>query len=720
MPKNKNHLSDQTSPYLLQHADNPVEWYPWGEPALKRAKEENKPILLSIGYSACHWCHVMAHESFEDEATAKIMNELYINIKIDREERPDIDKIYQTAQFLLTQRSGGWPLTMILTPEDQMPFFGGTYFPDSPRHGLPSFKELLHHISDFYQNRRSEIITQNQSMQNALKNIYEPEFTQTDLPATLLDRCNEHLEQAFDAEHGGFGDAPKFPHPSNIERLLRYYAQHKINGGKKPRPLHAAIFSLEKMAAGGVFDQLGGGFCRYSVDQYWMIPHFEKMLYDNGPLLALYAQAFSINYSDQFRKTCENTTEWLMREMQSPEGGYYSSLDADSEGIEGKFYVWNRAEVKSSLSADEYAVFAPHYGFDGAANFEGQYNLHIFKTEQQICEDQSITSIEFNKHLDNAKQKLFRLREKRIRPGRDEKILTSWNALMIRAMAITGRAFNNMDYIGSADRALDFIRNTMWSNQRLFATYKTPEDELENENGPENNSVKESKAHLDAYLDDYAYLLDALLEMLQARWNTNDLHWACEIADVLLEQFEDPQVGGFYFTAKDHEQLIQRPKTISDDSTPSGNGIAAFALARLGYLLAEPKYIEAAERTLTFSAQAINQSPMGHTSLLHAFEEQLEPPQIIILAGDRSALEKWHEACNRGYAPRRMVFSIDTNEKNVTVTLPSALADKKHKSSSKEGVTAYICQGMQCDAPIETFAQLEEILIATSIQAASH
>ncbi|MGH1537625.1 MAG: thioredoxin domain-containing protein [Gammaproteobacteria bacterium] len=691
---NKNHLVEQTSPYLLQHADNPVEWYPWCETALQRAKDENKPILLSIGYSACHWCHVMAHESFEDEATAKIMNKLYINIKIDREERPDLDKIYQTAQFILTQRNGGWPLTMFLTPEDQMPFFGGTYFPDAPRHGLPSFKELLHHISDFYQTRRGEITTQNQSMQNALKNIYEPEFTQTDLPPTVLDACTEHLEHAFDAENGGFGNAPKFPHPTNLERLLRYYAHNKMNGDNKPRALHAAIFSLEKMAAGGIYDHLGGGFSRYSVDEYWMIPHFEKMLYDNGPLLALYAQAFALNYSEQFKQTCEGTTVWLMREMQSPEGGYFSTLDADSEGTEGKFYVWNRTEVKNTLSPEEYTIFAPRFGFDGATNFEGQYHLHIFKTAEQICNDHSISIVEFNKLLDSAKQKLFTLREKRIRPERDEKILTSWNALMIRGMAITGRALNNNSYIESADRALSFIRNTMWNNQRLFATYK------------------DGKAHLDAYLDDYAYLLDALLEMLQARWNSEDLYWACEIADVLLDQFEDTTLGGFYFTASDHEQLIQRPKTISDDSTPSGNGVAAFALARLGYLLAEPKYIDTAERVLTFAAHAISQSPLGHTSLLHAFEEQLHPPQIIILCGEQKALNNWHESCNHGYAPQRMVFSVDANEKN----LPAAIAEKKFKPSSKEGVTAYICQGMQCGAPIECFSELQKILAATSIQ----
>jgi len=690
----KNHLAEQTSPYLLQHADNPVEWYPWSDAALNRAKDEKKPILLSIGYSACHWCHVMAHESFEDEATAKIMNELYINIKIDREERPDIDKIYQTAQYLLTQRTGGWPLTMFLTPEDQMPFFGGTYFPDTARHGLPSFKELLLHISDFHQNRREEIGAQNESMNKALQNIYEPNYTRVDLTPDILDSCNQHLDQAFDAEHGGFGHAPKFPHPSNIERLLHFYAQSKIAGMEKSRPLHVAIFSLEKMAAGGIYDHLGGGFSRYSIDQYWMIPHFEKMLYDNGQLLALYAQAFSLIYSDQFKRICEGTAEWLMREMQSPEGGYYSTMDADSEGVEGKYYIWTKTEVEKTLTSEEYAIFAPHFGFDGASNFEGQYHLHIFKMDKHICEDQSISIIKFNELLNSAKHKLFSLREKRIRPGRDEKILTSWNALTIRGMAIAGRALNNNDYIESADRALDFIRNIMWVKQRLFATYK------------------DGKAHLDAYLDDYAYLLNTLLEILQVRWNTVDLNWAREIADVILEQFEDPSLGGLYFTASDHEQLIQRPKTISDDSTPSGNGIAAFALARLGYLLAESKYIEAAERVLQFSAQAISQSPLGHTSLLHAFEEQLHPPQIIILRGEKEALANWHEACNHGYAPQRIVFSIDKDCKD----LPDAVAEKIFKPSSKEGVTAYVCQGMQCDAPIESFAELQKILAETSIQ----
>lgn len=698
----KNHLADQTSPYLLQHADNPVEWYPWGTAALSQAKQEDKPILLSIGYSACHWCHVMAHESFEDKATANVMNELFINIKIDREERPDIDKIYQTAQYLLTQRSGGWPLTMFLTPEDQLPFFGGTYFPDTPRHGLPSFKELLQHISNFYQSRRNEIDSQNKSMHQALQNIYAPNYSALALSPSVLDHCNQQLEQTFDEHHGGFGNAPKFPHPSNLERLLRYYAQSYFLDKKNTQAKHMAIFSLEKMAAGGLYDHIGGGFSRYSVDQYWMIPHFEKMLYDNGPLLALYAQSYALTYSEQIKDTCEKTISWLLREMQSPEGGYYSTLDADSEGTEGKYYVWAQSEIQNALSAEEYAIFAPHFGIDRAANFEESYHLHTFVSKDDICLAQSVNAKEFDDLLIGAKQKLFQLREERIRPGRDEKILTSWNALMIRAMAISARIFMQESYTQSADLALDFLRNTMWKNQRLFATYK------------------DKKAHLDAYLDDYAFLLDAILEILQTRWRNKDLDWASELADVILEQFEDKQHGGFYFTANDHEQLIQRPKTLTDEATPSGNGVAALALARLGYLLGESKYLDAAERALNFAGHAINQSPMAHTSLLHAYEEQLYAPQIIILRGNTDDMACWQQACAQGYAPQRLVFAIEADMQN----LPTAIAEKKFRASNKqedtEGVTAYICNGTQCAAPIESFTEFKTVLDKTSIQAKSH
>ncbi len=694
MIQSKNHLADQTSPYLLQHADNPVEWYPWCNDALERARQEDKPILLSIGYSACHWCHVMAHESFEDDATAKLMNELFINIKIDREERPDIDKIYQTAQYLLTQRTGGWPLTMFLTPDDQIPFFGGTYFPNEARHGLPAFKDLLRHISDAYQKQRAQIMTQNQSLQHALQQVHEPDYARTDLSPDLFKTCNQQLEQAFDAQDGGFGAAPKFPHSTHIDRLLRYHAQSKSAQQESSRSLHAALYTLEKMAAGGLYDHLGGGFCRYSVDSRWMIPHFEKMLYDNGPLLALYAQGFTLTGSGQFRDVCEGTAQWVIREMQSPEGGYYSSLDADSEGTEGKYYVWERKQVEQALSQEEYAVFAPHYGIDRQTNFEGSYHLHTFADKTEVCRQTSVTTEKFDSLLHQAKQKLFSLREQRVRPGRDEKILGSWNALMIRGMAIASRALGKPEYLQSAQRALDFLHQTMWTPQGLTATYK------------------DGKAHLDAYLDDYAFLLDAILEMLQTRWCTQNLTWACEIADVLLEQFEDNSLGGFYFTSKNHEQLIQRSKTLGDETMPSGNGIAAIALARLGYLLGKTEYLDATERVLQFAGQAIARAPMGHTSLINAYEEQHCSPQIIILRGQKNELEKWHQQCMPGYAPRRLVFAIEANEKN----LPDALAEKKFKESSPEGVVAYMCEGMQCRAPIESLAELQSIVSDTCVQ----
>ncbi|MDX1519469.1 MAG: thioredoxin domain-containing protein, partial [Gammaproteobacteria bacterium] len=373
----RNALSNETSPYLLQHADNPVQWYPWSEEALQRAREENKPILLSIGYSACHWCHVMAHESFEDEETAALMNEYFINIKVDREERPDIDRIYQTAQHLLTRRNGGWPLTMFLTPDDHVPFFGGTYFPRESRYGLPGFKDLLKHIHTVYQQDPQAIRDQNRSFLEALKNM-EPPSTEDSVmlhPGPLQSAITQ-FRNSFNQRSGGFGGAPKFPHCSNLEFLLEYSANRLESLPARDEALGMAVFTLEKMARGGIYDHLGGGFARYSVDDDWMIPHFEKMLYDNGPLLDLCARAWQITGEELYRDTAMETARWVMREMQSPQGGYYSSLDADSEGEEGKFYVWDVKEVKDHLSDEEYRVFAFHFGLDTSANFEGRWHLH--------------------------------------------------------------------------------------------------------------------------------------------------------------------------------------------------------------------------------------------------------------------------------------------------------------------------------------------------------
>lgn len=688
MPTLKNRLASETSPYLQQHADNPVDWYPWGEEALQKAREEDRPILLSIGYSACHWCHVMAHESFEDEQTAAIMNKLYINIKIDREERPDLDKIYQTSQALLTQRTGGWPLTMILTPEDQIPFFGGTYFPNAPRHGLPSFKDLLIRVEQFYRQHRPEIENQNASMLAALHKIYGVRTASQTLDPVVVDRARRELEQAFDAHHGGFGSAPKFPHPTNVELLLHLWARSTLSEQADRRALHMAVFTLKKMALGGIHDHLGGGFCRYSVDDLWMIPHFEKMLYDNGPLLALYSEASVITGSRLFERTATETAEWTMREMQSPEGGYYSSLDADSEGEEGKFYVWDRHRVEALLEADHYALFSRCFGLDRTPNFEGKWHLHSYEEPNAMCTELGLEETALYEGLDRARRTLFVEREKRVRPGRDEKILTSWNALMIKGMANAGRHLEQERFIASAESAMDFIHSRLWKNQRLLATYK------------------DGRAHLNAYLDDYAYLIDAALELLQARWREDDLRFARDLTEVLLKHFEDRQHGGFYFTSDDHERLIQRPKSFTDESTPSGNGIAATVLQKIGYLLGETRYVEAAERTVKQAADSISSAPTAHASMLIALERQLNAPQILILRGQGDTLKHWHRRCEQDYAPQRLTFAIPNNAKE----LPQAL-----KSKAPQGeCVAYICEGMNCAPPITDWNALENALEATA------
>jgi len=449
-----NRLARETSPYLLQHADNPVDWYPWGEDALRLAREQDKPILLSVGYSACHWCHVMAHESFEDADVAAVMNALFVNIKVDREERPDIDQIYQTAHHLLTQRSGGWPLTMFLTPEGK-PFFGGTYFPKAPRYNLPGFTGLLERVAEVYRTQRSEIDEQNGELLKILGGtVPQPPRGDTRLDARPLEAARSELKSHFDTINGGLGSAPKFPHPFEFDFLLRESA---LRGDAQAR--HVVLHTLTKMAEGGVYDHLGGGFCRYSVDGQWMIPHFEKMLYDNGPLLRLYADAWLVTRDPLYRQVCEETAAWVMREMQAPEGGYYSSLDADAEGEEGKFHVWDREEIAGLLTADEFRATAGRFGLDRAPNFEGSHwHLHVARSLEQVASSLGRSETECEALLATAREKLFTARELRVHPGRDDKILTSWNALMIEGMAHAARVFDRTDWLDSARRALEFMR----------------------------------------------------------------------------------------------------------------------------------------------------------------------------------------------------------------------------------------------------------------------
>lgn len=673
-----NHLASQTSPYLQQHADNPVDWYPWGEEALALAHEQNKPILLSIGYSACHWCHVMAHESFEDADVAAVMNKHFVNIKVDREERPDLDQIYQAAHYMLTKRSGGWPLTMVITPA-QLPFFGGTYFPKSARHNLPAFPDLLLRVADFYRENQQAIEHQNGSLIEALGRGVMREAAIGDLNATPLASVARELQHSFDPRYGGFGEAPKFPHPAELDFCLRYYATTR-----DAKALHVARFTLQRMAAGGIYDQLGGGFCRYSVDQYWAIPHFEKMLYDNGPLLALFSDLYLIDQDTESARIVAETATWVMREMQAPHGGYYSTLDADSEHEEGKFYVWHPEEIRALLSEAEQAVAIPYYGFDLPPNFEERHwNPIIAKPLADLAIEHGIALDAAQSLLTSARDKLFAAREKRVHPGRDEKILVSWNALMIKGLARAARVFERPEWLASARRAADFIHATLYRDKRLLATYK------------------DGHAHLNAYLDDYAFLLDALLELMQADFRAQDLAWASELADTLLDQFEDRECGGFFFTSHDHETLIHRPKPAHDNAMPSGNGIAIFALQRLGHLSGNLEYLKAAERALRVFYPTALQNPTGLCSVLNALGEFVEAPQMVLLTGPQLKRPAWLKTLHAGYAPHRFAIALPDDTSGLPPTL-----NKPHN----EHVNAWVCQGVSCLAPIQNREELATLL----------
>ncbi|HTT40344.1 MAG TPA: thioredoxin domain-containing protein [Burkholderiales bacterium] len=676
-----NRLAQETSPYLRQHADNPVQWYPWGEEALRLARADNKPILLSIGYSACHWCHVMAHESFEDPEIAAAMNRNFVNIKVDREERPDLDQIYQTAHHMITQRSGGWPLTMFLTP-DQKPFFGGTYFPKQPRYGLPGFADILERVAAAYREQADKIAEQNEQLAELLsRTVPMSVAADINLSGEPLAAAVTELKRMFDPVHGGLGGAPKFPHPAELELCL---ARGVVTDDERARQV--TLHTLRKMAEGGIYDQLGGGFCRYSVDEQWAIPHFEKMLYDNGPLLRLYVHAWLATGEPLFRRVCEETAQWVMREMQSPEGGYYSSLDADSEHEEGKFYVWSQEEVARLLSDEEYAVAGACYGLDRPPNFEGRHwHLRIAKPLERVADALGISTALARDRLDSARAKLWQARERRIRPGRDEKILTSWNGLMIQGMAYAGRALGREDWLASARKATHFLRATLWRDGRLLATYK------------------DGKAHLNAYLDDHAFLLAALLELMQSGFSREDMEFAQDLAEAMLTRFEDERSGAFFFTSRDHEPLILRPKPGFDNATPSGNGTAALALQRFGHLIGEPRYLRSAERTLRLFFPQLQQHASGFSTLCLALAEAITPPTIVLLRGLDADIVSWSRQLAQRYRPATLMLCIPDG----AAGLPAAM-DKPQR----RGVNAWVCRGVECLPPIDQWAELERALAA--------
>ena len=617
---------------------------------------------------------------------------MFVNIKLDREERPDVDKIYQTSQSLITQRAGGWPLTMFLDPQNRYPFFGGTYFPKEPRHNLPPFKEVLGHVHQYYQKHREDIHRQNQALRDTLRKIHAPVDNTSQPESGLVDTARNILLQQFDREYGGFTDEPKFPHGELLQFMLHCSARAKTNSDNDPQSEHAVLYTLKKMCLGGLYDQLGGGFYRYSVDAEWQIPHFEKMLYDNAPLLALLAEAFRTSGQPCFAAAARETANWVWREMQAPEGGYYATIDADSEGGEGTFYVWDKREVTALLDPEDAEIAKRYFGLDKAPNFEGKWHLRVSTPVESLAKDLNTEEETIRAGIERSKRILFSHRRSRPRPGRDEKIITSWNALMIKGMAKTARLLGEEACFESAKRALAFIHAHLWRDDRLLAIHK------------------DGRARFSAYLDDYAFLLDALFHVLQYRWGDDDLAFAIKLADAILEHFEDSDKGGYYFTAHDQEQLIQRPRVLHDEATPSGYGVATLLLARLGLLCGNEAYVDSANRALAQAAQTMHGATVSCATLLRALAEQHEPPEIVIIrvadAATATASRRWLQAAHRHYSPSRFCFEIPES----ATRLPRFLRDKKTRGDT----TAYLCRGTHCLVPVDTFDDFTKALAQTT------
>ena len=671
-----NRLSKETSPYLQQHASNPVDWYPWGEEALNKARTEKKPILLSIGYSACHWCHVMAHESFEDDKTAKIMNKYFINIKVDREERPDLDKIYQTSQILLNQKSGGWPLTMFISHENHAPFFGGTYFPNEAKYNLPSFKELLIKVQEYYKNNYEEILKHNKSVIKALESIHKTDNQNIKIEENIEIKYLKNIKKIFDPVMGGFGSAPKFPQPSTIMHTFNYYEYLKTeNEEERKTAINMSIHSLVAMQEGGINDQLDGGFFRYSVDDVWMIPHFEKMLYDNACLLECYCKAYQLTKNKKFYDTAKKTADWLINEMQSTDGGFYSSIDADSDDGEGQYYVWDKDNVKKCLDEKSYNIFSEYFGLNKKENFEKKHHLYVsYNLKEDFKNRKKNINPENKKILDKSINKLHKIRNKRKKPFIDKKILTSWNALAINSLLEFYKISKNSLYLNKSEKALYFLIKNMFRENSINATYK------------------DGVSHINAYLDDYAFLINAFLNFLSIKWNNIFFKNTIFLSDLLISKFFDNENGGFFFTSNDHEILIQKPKPTADEAFPSGNSIAAKSLLKVGYLMNNTKYLDAAESVYKYSSTQINDSPNSHSSLLDSYLLLKKPYTIIILkTANSSKITKWQnqiDKINKFYIDCYYITDENTGYKNIDDKL--VLDD----------VTAYICNDFTCEKPI--------------------
>jgi len=675
--KYTNALVNETSPYLLQHAHNPVDWYPWCEEALSRARQEDKPILLSIGYSACHWCHVMAHESFEDEATARLMNENFVNIKVDREERPDLDAIYMAA-VQLTTGSGGWPMTVFLTPA-QAPFYCGTYFPREDRYGMPGFRQILLSVARAYREKRQALQTDAETITTELRKMDNLAVGQSKLEPAMLDKAASALAANYDSRNGGFGRAPKFPPSMALSFLMRSYRQNR-----KLQYLDMVNQTLTNMAAGGMYDQLGGGFHRYSVDAEWLVPHFEKMLYDNALLSRAYLDGYLLTKSGSYRKVAEQILDYVVREMTSPEGGFYSSQDADSEGREGAFFVWTADEVISILGGDEGELFCRYYGITAEGNFEGKNILHIPRPAAVLARLDNIGEPELLEIIQKGKQKLFKARETRIRPGRDEKILAAWNGLMLRSFSEAASTLDREDYREVAIRNAEFLLSHLRRDGRLLRSYK------------------DGQARLNGYLEDYACLIDGLLSLYEA---TFDLRWVREalvISEFMVAKFWDREGKNFYFTAEDHESLIHRPKEFFDHAVPSGNSVATHALLRLWKLTGDPRWSDYAVSVLESMAEQMTLQPQAFPHLLCALDFYLGHAKEIAIIG-----HPYDEETKRLL---REVFPLYLPNKVVACGKDGGLFLLENRPQILGSATAYVCENFTCSLPVTSPAELAKIL----------
>lgn len=673
----RNQLASETSTYLLQHADNPVNWYPWGEEALTLARQENKPILLSVGYAACHWCHVMAHESFEDAETAAIMNEYFVNIKVDREERPDLDSIYMNAVVAMTGQ-GGWPMTVFLTPEGE-PFYGGTYYPPVPRFGMPGFNQVLLSAAQAWKERRGDILEQANNLTRHLQSTIDlaQKSQEEEISDHLMLQAQRGIERQFDSQKGGFGRAPKFPQAMTIEFLLRRYL--KIGD---QHVLRMVELTLDQMALGGIYDQLGGGFARYSTDDDWLVPHFEKMLYDNSLLSRAYLHAWQVTGRPLYRRIVEETLDWALVELSHEGGGFYSSLDADSEGEEGKFYVWSADEIRAILGEDA-EQFMLHYDVTESGNWEGKNILRVVKSIKQVAKEIGRNTDEVNQTIHRARLKLYEARSKREWPGRDEKILTAWNGLLLASLAEAGRDLNRPDFSSAAiNLAKHLYQHHRTEGGRLWRTWKPG-----------------SQAKYNAYLDDYAFLAEGLLSLYQNNFDERWFLWAQELADLLLAHFRDSENGGFFDTSDDHEVLIHRPKDLQDNAIPSGNAAAVGVLLKLSMYTGHGHYWDVAYEAASAMGQAMTSYPLGFAHWLCAAEFIMSRPVEVAISGEIGARDTRGliEAVFSHYRPNQVV-AVGSDASTIPLL--------RGRTRQSGHAAAYVCRNFICERPVTEPRQL--------------